>query len=170
MILDELGRYAEEVGAYDRALKIHPRMPEAMLNKAATLFATNRKEEALKVLDDMMRHHPEDERGALNRGIVLRSLGRTKEALEAFESVAARNPGNVDALVHRAGLIEEISGPSEAVDAWKEAVQADRRRADLWLRLGEAQKAAGQIDEAAKSFGSRRNARPDAGERGHAAG
>ncbi|HVO78221.1 MAG TPA: tetratricopeptide repeat protein [Methanomassiliicoccales archaeon] len=153
VVLDELGRYAEEVGAYDHALKIRPRMPEAMLNKAATLFATNRKEEALKVLDDMVRYHPDDERGALNRGIVLRSLGRTREALEAFDSVASRDPNNVDALVHRAALLEEIGSASDAADAWKEAVQADRRRADLWLKLGEAQKSAGQIDEAAKSFG-----------------
>ncbi|MGD1060828.1 MAG: tetratricopeptide repeat protein [Methanomassiliicoccales archaeon] len=153
VILDELGRYAEEVGAYDRALKINPRMSEAMLNKAATLFAANRKEEALNVLDNMMRYHPEDERASLNRGIVLRSLGRTKEALEAFESVSAKDPGNIDALVHRASLLEETTSPGDAADAWKEAVQADRRRADLWLKLGEAQKAAGRIDEAAKSFG-----------------
>ncbi len=153
VVLDDLGRYAEEVGAYDRALKIRPRMPEAMLNKAATLSAANRKEEALSVLNDLVRYHPEDERGALNRGLVLRSLGRTREALEAFDSVASRDPNNVEALVHRASLIGEVGSPGEAVDAWKEAVQADRRRADIWLRLGEAQKAAGQIDEAAKSFG-----------------
>jgi len=152
VILDQLGRNVEELGAYEKALKHFPRMPVAMLNKAATLFAMNRKAEALQVLDDMVRFYPNDSQAQLNRGIVLHSMGRGKEALESFESVSARDPSNVQALVYRATALEEMGHLNQAVDAWKEAVQAERRRADLWLRLGEAQRAAGMIDDAAKSF------------------
>ncbi len=164
VILDGLGRYSDEVAAYDQALRLYPRLHPAMLNKASTLFALGRRQDALKVLDDMLRFYPNDLRVMTNRGVVLRSLGRTKEALEAFDGVGALDPTNVEALSDRAAILDEIGSMNEAVDAWKEAVQAARKRADLWLRLGEAQKSAGMLDDAARSFSVAATLDPSLGE------
>ncbi|HTY47442.1 MAG TPA: tetratricopeptide repeat protein [Methanomassiliicoccales archaeon] len=164
VIFNGLGRYSDEVAAYDQALRLYPRLYPATLNKASTLFALGRKQDALKVLDDMIRYYPNDLRVLVNRGVVLRSLGRTKEALEAFESVSALDPSNVEALSYRAATLDDIGSVNEAVDAWKEAVQAARKRADLWLKLGEAQKAAGMLDDAARSFSVAATLDPTLGE------
>ena len=153
LVLHQMGRLEEELAAYESALRYFRRMPSALLNKGATLFQLDRKEEALKVFDEMLRYYPNDNRALNNRGLVLKSMGRTKEALEAFDSVASRDPTNLEALVNKAVLLDQIGSLLEAVNAWKEAVNADRKRADLWLRLGQAQKTAGMLEDASRSFG-----------------
>jgi tetratricopeptide (TPR) repeat protein len=152
LVLDGLGRYQDEIKAYDNALKYQPRMRGAMLNKAATLFLMGSKEKALPVLDDLLRVYPDDETIMTNRGIVLKSLGRSDEALEAFESVVARDPSHIEALTNRAALLVALGRGEEAVSAWKEAVVADRKNPRLWFMLGSAQKEAGLIEDAVKSF------------------
>jgi tetratricopeptide (TPR) repeat protein len=152
IVLHQMGRFEEEVGAYDQALRYARRMYPALLNKGATLFSLGKKEEALKVFDELLRLYPNDPQGLNNRGLVLRSLGRNQEALEAFEAVAALDPNNLEAQVNKAALLTDMGSVMESVTAWKEAVAADRKRADLWLRLGQAQKAAGMLAEAEESF------------------
>ena len=152
LIFHSMGRLQEELKAYDEALRYQRRMSPALLNKGATQYALGRKEDALRTLDEMLRYYPNDLRALNNRGLVLRSLGRTDEALEAFESVVARDPSYLDALINKAVLLSERGNVMEAVNAWKEVVNADRRRSDTWTRLGQAQKAAGMIDEATTSF------------------
>lgn len=152
LVFHSMGRLQEEVRAYDEALRYNRRMAPALLNKGATLYTMGRREEALRTFDELLRYHPGDLRAMNNRGMVLRSLGRTDEALECFESVAARDPGYLDALVNKADLLSEKGSVLEAVNAWKEAVAADRKRADAWNRLGQAQRAAGMLEDAMRSF------------------
>jgi tetratricopeptide (TPR) repeat protein len=152
-ILHQLGRYEEEIKAYDSALRYQKRMYSALLNKGATLFQLDRKEEALKVYDELLREHPKDTRLIENRGIILHSLGRNEEALASFESVHALDPGSVGAVVHIAETLSELGQSGEAVKSWQEAVALDRKHADLWIGLAVAQRSAGLLDEAGRSFG-----------------
>jgi tetratricopeptide (TPR) repeat protein len=152
LIMHQLGRPEDEVAAYDQALRYARRMYPALLNKGATLYAMGKKEEALKAFEELLRLYPNDSQGLNNRGLVQRSLGRNQEALEAFEAVAALHPDNLEAQVNRATLLTDMCKKKEAVSAWKEAVAAGKGRADLWMRLGQAQKAAGMSAEAKESF------------------
>ena len=152
VVLHQTGRLEEEVGAYDQALRFARKMHPALLNKGATLFSMGMREEALKSFEEMLRYYPNDPQAMVNRGLVLKSLGRQSDALKAFDSVAALDPGNVEALVNKATILTDMGDLLESVSAWKEAVAADRRRADLWMRLAQAQKAAGMVDEAKASF------------------
>ncbi|HUL38972.1 MAG TPA: tetratricopeptide repeat protein [Methanomassiliicoccales archaeon] len=152
IVLHQMGRLEDEVSAYDRALLYARRMYPALLNKGATLFSLGRKEEALATFDELLRIYPNDHQGLNNRGLVLRSLGRNPEALEAFEVVSSLDPDNLEAQVNKASLLTDMGRSKESISAWKEAVAADRKRADLWLRLGQAQKAAGMLAEAEESF------------------
>lgn len=152
IVLHQMGRLEEEVAAYDRALLYARRMYPALLNKGATLYSMGRKEEALKVFDELLRLYPNDPQGLNNRGLVLRSLGRNQEALEAFDAVSSLDPNNLEAQVNKASLLTDMGRSTESIAAWKEAVAADRKRADLWLRLAQAQKAAGMLEEAEESF------------------
>ncbi len=152
-ILHQLGRFEEEIKAYDSALRYQKRMYSAMLNKGATLFQLDRKEEALKVYDDLLREHPKDTRLIENRGIILHSMGRNEDALASFESVHALDPSNIGAVVRIAEMLSELGRPIAAVTSWQEAVAMDRRRPDLWIGLAVAQRSAGLLDEAGRSFG-----------------
>ncbi len=152
-ILHQLGRFEEEIKAYDSALRYQKRMYSAMLNKGATLFQLDRKEEALKVYDDLLREHVKDTRLIENRGIILHSLGRNEDALASFESVRALDPSSVGAVVRIAETLSELGRPIAAVTSWQEVVAMDRRRPDLWIGLAVAQRSAGLLDEAGRSFG-----------------
>jgi len=152
LIMHQLGRLEDEVAAYDQALRYARRMYPALLNKGATLYALEKREEALKVYDELLRLYPNDPQGLNNRGLVLRSMGRNQEAFAAFEAVTAVHPDNLEAQVNKAALLTDMGKKLEAVSAWKEAVAASKGRADLWMRLGQAQKAAGMRAEAKESF------------------
>ncbi len=152
-ILHQLGRYEEEIKAYDSALRYQKRMYSAMLNKGATLFQLGRKEEALKVYDDLLREYPKDPRLIENRGIILHSLGRNEDALASFEGVHALDPSNVGAMVRIAETLSALGKTRGAVKSWQEAVAMDRKRPDLWIGLAVAQRSAGLLDEAGRSFG-----------------
>jgi tetratricopeptide (TPR) repeat protein len=152
-ILHQLGRFEEEIDAYDTALRYEKRMYSALLNKAATLFQLGRKEEALNVYDELLRQYPKEPRLIENRGVILHSMGRNAEALASFESVHALDPSSIGAVVRIAETRSELGRVIEAVRSWQEAVSLDRRRADLWIGLAVAQRSAGLLDEAGRSFG-----------------
>jgi|GEM_PF-1645883 len=152
IVMHQTGRLEEELAAYDRALLYARRMYPALLNKGATLYSMGRKEEALETFDELLRLYPNDPQGLNNRGLVLRSLGKNQEALEAFDAVSSLDPNNLEAQVNKASLLTDMGNLKESIVAWKEAVAADRKRADLWLRLGQAQKTAGMLAEAEESF------------------
>ena len=143
----------EEIKAYDSALRYQKRMYTAMLNKGATLFQLGRREEALKVYDELIREYPKDPRLMENRGIILHSLGRNEDALASFESAHALDPGDIGAVVRIAETLSELGRAMGAVTSWQEAVAMDRKRPDLWIGLAVAQRSAGLLDEAGRSFG-----------------
>jgi tetratricopeptide (TPR) repeat protein len=152
-ILHQLGRFEEEIKAYDSALRYEKRMYSALLNKGATLFQLGRKEEALKVYDDLLRQYPKETRLIENRGVILHSLGRNVEALASYGSVHALDPSSIGAVVRIAEMLSVLGRAAEAVKSWQEAVALDRKRADLWIGLAVAQRSAGLLDEAGRSFG-----------------
>ncbi|MEM2944131.1 MAG: tetratricopeptide repeat protein [Methanomassiliicoccales archaeon] len=141
-----------EVHAYNNALKLHPQMAPALLNKGAALYQLGKLEEALVVYDAMLRIYPSHAQALNNRGLVLKAMGRTNEALKSFELALASDPRNLEALVNKASLLSSLAMINEAVDAWQEVVRVEGGRAEFWLQLGHAQKAAGLFEEAANSF------------------
>ncbi len=152
LILHEDGDLKGEISAYDEALERSPQMVSALLNKGATLHQMGEEGAALGVYDTMLDYYPEDPRAYNNRALVLKSMGRTDEALESLDKALELNTSYRDAMINRANLLLEIGDPEESIAAWKEMLSSGRSEPMLWMELGMAQKEAGRLEEAARSF------------------
>jgi len=83
--LFELGRYAEAVAAFDRALGLMPGNPQAWNNRGNTLTALNRHQEALESFDKALALQKDHAGAHFNRALALLALGDWKNGFAEYE-------------------------------------------------------------------------------------
>ncbi len=74
------GRPAEALDSYERALKVDPKLSEALALKGEALSALGRYEEAIQIFDGVLAANPKDGDTLNARGIARAALGRLAEA------------------------------------------------------------------------------------------
>jgi tetratricopeptide (TPR) repeat protein len=112
------GRAAEALDSYERALKVNPKLLEALALKGEALSALGRYEEAIAIFDRVLESNPKDAETLNSRGIARAALGRLAGANEdwsrQFEllpptsspsrACVAMRQGNHGAAFHEFGL------------------------------------------------------------------
>ena len=93
-----LGKNAEALAHYDRALILQPRHAEALSNRGNTLKSLKRFDEALDSFDKALAAQPDYAAALSNRGAVLFEMGRYEEALSTYDRSLAIRPDQVVAL------------------------------------------------------------------------
>lgn len=76
------GRAAQALDSYERALKVDPKIREALALKGEALSALGRYEEAIQIFDGVLAAAPRDGETLNARGIAHAALGRLAEANE----------------------------------------------------------------------------------------
>ena len=99
-ILNLMGRFAESLDHYDRALVLAPDA-DTWTNRGNALQSLFRIDEALASYEQALRFNPRDIQALFRRGAILGDRGRAIEALEAYDKVLALNPNHVEALNNR---------------------------------------------------------------------
>lgn len=84
-MLRALGRLAEALDAYQRALALQPAYAEAQYNLGNTLYALGRREDALLAYDRAVKLKPDDANAQLNCANTLKDLGQLQQALQGYE-------------------------------------------------------------------------------------
>ena len=112
-ILARLGRHAEAIPAFERALQLDARLPHTRKRLADALAASGRAQEADQLYSQYFAQDPD--RQAIAEGAEHLHAGRRKEAIAAFEAVIRRHPDHIDAL--RMLAITLAGEPSTADDA-----------------------------------------------------
>ena len=120
-----LGRLDESLRAFDRALAIEPRMPEALTNKGSALNRLRRHAEALKLHDAAVELQADLAEVWFNRGTTLASLGQDVEALESYERALAIRPAYAEAWVNKGDVFERLGRYEEALRQFDHALQID---------------------------------------------
>ena len=103
-MLAQLGRTAEAIPQFRRAIALAPAYPEAHNNLANLYQMTGALEEAVASYRTALRLRPEYAEAHRNLGSALRRLGRIEEAVVALTTAVALNPGYTEAmaqLVHQ---------------------------------------------------------------------
>jgi tetratricopeptide (TPR) repeat protein len=91
-VLQRLGRRADAIAAYDRALAIRPKFAAALSNRAMVLKDAGRHEDALADVDAALTLAPEQTEAVITRANVLLDLGSRQEAELNYRR--ARLPSN----------------------------------------------------------------------------
>jgi tetratricopeptide (TPR) repeat protein len=91
-VLQRLGRRAEAIAAYDRALAIRPKFAAALSNRATVLKDAGRHEDALADVDAALTLAPEQTEAVITRANVLLDLGSRQEAELNYRRALAKQP------------------------------------------------------------------------------
>jgi tetratricopeptide (TPR) repeat protein len=95
-ILARLGRHAEAIPAFERALHLDANLPHTRKHLADALAASGRAQEADQLYAQYFAQDPD--RQAIATGAEHLHAGRKAEAIAAFEGVIRRKPDHIDAL------------------------------------------------------------------------
>lgn len=95
LVFKAIGRPAEALACYDKALAIDPRKADVWCSKGSALYALGRVEEALRCLERATLLNPQDMKPWCNRGVMLKALGRLDDALACYDKALEINPRDV---------------------------------------------------------------------------
>lgn len=111
--LVQLGRRAEAVSAYRRALELAPDLHPARIALGGLLTDLERHEEAIAVLSDAVQRQPDSDNAWVELGRALQHAGRAGEAVDCYRKAIAINPeqylayNNLGVVFDRAGDVDE---------------------------------------------------------------
>jgi tetratricopeptide (TPR) repeat protein len=135
--LAALGKYAEAIIEFKKALEKVPDEPTVLANLADAQLKSNLNEEALASLQKAVAASPEDASLWTNLGVVLGKVGKTAESKEVFKKAAALNPGAAAQNFYNLGATLVNSGqPKEAADAFRQAITSDANYGEAYYQLG----------------------------------
>lgn len=157
--LEDQGRLAEALAAYDAAVAASPMLARAHLNRGNALSAQRDFKAALEAFAKASSLDPASAGTHFNTGNAYAQSGRPAEALQAYALALALKPEFVDAEFMRGRMLEELARFEEAEASYRRALvlqpgneQVHLNLVGLLVRMGDAQRQAGRVDDAVGSY------------------
>jgi protein O-mannosyl-transferase len=154
------GRLDESLAHIDASLRLQPRNPEALNNRAVVLQKLGRLDEALDTFDASLSQSTSAD-VLMNHGVALQAAGRMQEALVRFETIIRLKPEAADAHEHAAAVLLALNEPAAAVTHLEQALRVQPDFPGAHDKLGTALARLGRLDEALVHFEAARRSAPD---------
>jgi len=167
-VLANLGKYAEEVKCYDKAIKINPKDAEAWFNKGAALANLGKYAEEVKCYDKAIKINPNYDKAWYNKGVTLRNLGKYAEAVKCYDNAIKIKPNYDKAWFNKGVSLDDLGKYDEAVKCYDNAIKINPDDAEAYFNKGIAFLNARKYNEAedelatAKELLSNRDMKNDA--------
>jgi tetratricopeptide (TPR) repeat protein len=149
-------RFDNAIRDFDAALQLDPKLPEAYAYRGT---AYERKGETDKAIVDFNKAADLDPNSAIahfHRGLIFLNKGEWDRALVDFDEAVRVDPANGDALVNRGICYLNKKDYEHALVSFDAAISIDSRnvtafqnRGDLYRRLGDREKSARDLEQAA---------------------
>lgn len=135
IVLQHLGRHADAIEAFERALSVDPAFAPAMGNRATSLGAMGRFDEAIESGRRCAERLPESAEVWCNLGNLLRDAGRLAEAIEAYGLAVERNGALPAAHNGLGNALKDAGAIEEAIASYRRAVEIDPAYQLAWSNL-----------------------------------
>jgi len=155
------GNFEEALRLINRSLRINPRQPAALNNRAFALKELKLYADALASCDEAIALKPESAEGYYNRGVVLKELKRFEEALVSYDRAIALRPGHAEAFYNRGAVLKELKRLEEALASYDRAIALRPGHAEAFNNRGIVLKDLGRFEEALASYDRAIALRPD---------
>lgn len=133
-ILHEEQDYTSAEYYYSQALRVNPKMANALTNRALILGRNGKMNEAIKDLNRAIELEPNNSRAYNNRGIARGALNDMKGAIKDFTRAIEIDSRFSQAVVNR-GITKEIMGDVKgACSDWEKAQSLGDNDANKWYR------------------------------------
>jgi len=152
VVLTRLGRNAEALSTYDRALAFSPDSAESWYGRGMILLAMGRPNEAIVSFTRLLAVKPDFTPVHLLRAKLLSDVGDREAALEAIEKLLAIAPGLAEAWLGRSNILFETGRYEEALSAAEKAIALKPDLAEAWHGRGNALNELRRYDEALAAY------------------
>jgi predicted TPR repeat methyltransferase len=143
-----LGRTAEAVAAYEKALAIDSKCSHAYYHLAAIHSAEGRVDEAVHSYRRTITVDPNHAPALHELGNLLAAQGRRTEALDCYKRALAIKPGFFEAHERLAALLWELRDLDAALDSCRRALTLNSNYVPAHITMGNALMAQGKLDAA----------------------
>jgi tetratricopeptide (TPR) repeat protein len=156
-LLHRLGRTAEAIPHFHKAVEINSRDPRALSQLGAAYLALDRSADAEKVLRQAVAISPDDPEILMHLGRALMDLGHEQEARQFLDKFQKIRPRRVRGPWRQPAMIESASlSPAERskreIERLRKDASAHQDDPELQLRLASLLLAEGRVEEAEVEF------------------
>src|SRR5260370_8880573 len=116
---------AEAIDAYDRALCVDPRKPEALINCGTLCYEDGNLKKAAEYFRRALEVDPENALAHFNLGSVLEETGRPEAAREHLRQAVRLEPDYPDAHYNLAFVCEKLAAYTEPQRPWQAYITLD---------------------------------------------
>ncbi|MDE7403071.1 MAG: tetratricopeptide repeat protein [Muribaculaceae bacterium] len=130
-VRDRMDNYTGALEAYDIGVTLAPRSTVLLTNRAATLMALNRNDEALKNLDNALQIDTTLQWPRKMRGLLNAAAGNRSDAISDFDFYESKWGKDVAIQEARGDFAASEGEADEAMNCYAEAVAMDKENPDL---------------------------------------
>ena len=152
MVKARRGDQSAALACFDRALRSNPQSYEALYNRAATLQALKRHEEAVDAYDQALSVKPDCSDSLKERGDVLQALNRYTEAIDSYDQALLLKTDFWQALNNRGNTLLKLKRYDEALASYDRALVVEPNRPEMLNHRGAALEALHRSGEALESY------------------
>ena len=144
--LFNLGRHAESVKSFDRAIALNPSEGTYYYNRGLAHYNLDQVDEALSDFNKAIRISPGEANYHYNKAILLHDIGRTEDSLKEFNEAIKLNPRDPDYYNDRANVLSELGKFEQALQDYKDAIDLNPRDPGYHDNKGTALFNAGRVE------------------------
>ena len=158
---NEILEFAEGLSCSERALRLCPGQPDALLNHGNALSGLMRYEEALASYNQALELAPDYAEAWSNRGNTLRDLRRYEESLDSCDRAIRIKPNYAEAWNNRGNALNDLSRHGDALTSYERALELVPDYAEAWSNRGAALNSLKRYEEALTSYERALELKPD---------
>jgi Flp pilus assembly protein TadD len=147
-----MGRYAEAIREYQRALELSPGYSEAYNNMGRSLEALGRNEEAGEAYRAAVERDPSNAAARNNVGAFLMRVGDLENAERWLREAITLDPERPEARANLAAILASRGDQEGAESQYRRAVEANPDFKEAWNALGELLETMGRAPEAIAAY------------------
>ncbi len=132
VMLQQLGRHADAIADYDRALSMKRDDPEAFFNRAVSREALGQPYDALEDYSKALALRPHHVPTLNNRGSILATVGKPEDALADFTNVLKLDPRDIRTLYNMGNALRQVERYEDSLLFYDRALAFNPRHVDAW--------------------------------------
>jgi predicted O-linked N-acetylglucosamine transferase (SPINDLY family) len=158
-VLQELKRFDEAIGCYDKVLRIK-KDALTYYNRGSALKELKRFDESLASYEQAININP-DADIYNNLGYVLQVLNRLEEALVSYDKAISIKLDHAEAYFNRSSVLQELKRFDESLTGYEQAISFKPDYAAAYNNLGNVLKELKRFDESLSSYEQAISIKPD---------
>ncbi len=147
----DIDEYLQAEEYYEKALNIHPKNANILLNKGVLLQHLKRFQEALNLYDKAIENSPRFVRAINNKAAILDHIGQYELAEATYKKALLIESKNIEVL-NNLGSINRKRNPVEALNYYEKVLKIDAKNIIVNFNKANVLQDMGDYDEAVKFY------------------